>query len=145
MYTVKTCVSFEAAHRLYGVDTYSKECRDNLHGHSFKCFIDLGRQELNKSGMVVDFKLFKKIVNETVTEKYDHSVIVRDSDPLAKPLAENCKKVNVVSFEPTAEHLARYIFYALKSAFGEIDEEVRVLQVSIQETENNIASYTEIQ
>lgn len=145
MYTVKTCVSFEAAHRLYDVDTYSKECRDNLHGHSFKCFIDLGRQELNESGMVVDFRLFKKIVNETVTEKYDHSVIVRDTDPLAKPLAENCKKVNVVSFEPTAEHLARSIFYALKFAFGEIDEEVRVLQVSIQETENNIASYTEIQ
>lgn len=46
MYTVQTQTSFEAAHRLYNVDTYSEECRNNIHGHSYKVTIVVGRANL---------------------------------------------------------------------------------------------------
>ena len=99
MHTVETVVSFEAAHRLYDVATYSEECRDNIHGHSYKVKVVVGREELNEAGMVVDFKLLKSIVRAEIEQKYDHSCILRRIDPLAEPICVNCKKVFLVDDE----------------------------------------------
>ena len=62
MYKLQTQIEFEAAHRLYDVDTYSEECRNNIHGHSYKVTFIIGRDELNSAGMVIDFKLLKKVL-----------------------------------------------------------------------------------
>lgn len=141
MYAVKTKVSFEAAHRLYNVDTYSSECRDNLHGHSYKVEVLVGVNDLNDAGMVIDFKLLKKIIKDVIEDKYDHSCILRNSDPIAKVIQENCKKVILVDNSPTAEWMAKEFYDAIQAKIHIYSFDANVISVAVQETENNIAYY----
>ena len=137
MHSIHTRVSFEAAHRLYNVDTYSKECRENIHGHSYKVDVVVGRDELNKSGMVMDFKKLKTILKE-LEEMYDHSCILSFDDPLLEPIKANCKKVITASSNPTAEWMAEKFFNWIQD---HLVDETYVVSVAVQETENNIAIY----
>lgn len=141
MYAVKTKVSFEAAHRLYNVDTYSSECRDNLHGHSYKVEVLVGVNNLNAAGMVIDFKLLKKIIKDVIEDKYDHSCILRNSDPIAKVIQENCKKVILVDDSPTAEWMAKEFYDVIQAKIRIYSFDANVISVAVQETENNIAYY----
>ena len=141
MYTVKTRVSFEAAHRLYDVVTYSSECRDNLHGHSYKVEVVVGTDYLSSAGMVIDFKLLKKLIKDVIEDKYDHSCILRNSDPIAKVIQENCKKVILVDNSPTAEWMAKEFYDAIQAKIHIYSFDANVISVAVQETENNIAYY----
>lgn len=145
MYQIETTISFEAAHRLYGIDTYSKECSDSVHGHSYKVTVYLSRSETTESGMVIDFKYIKKIIKETIENKYDHSLILRDIDPLVSAIRTLApeQKLNIVSGSPTAEWMAKTFYYELFQEIKRIDEWVDIVMVSVQETENNIATYFE--
>lgn len=140
MNTVETIVSFEAAHRLYDVDTYSTECRDNIHGHSYKVKVVVGSENLNSAGMVVDFKKLKVVVKERIEDVYDHSCILRSTDPLVPAIRKECKKVIVVDESPTAEWMAKH-YFALLTEDSRLDG-IDILSVSVQETENNIATYS---
>ena len=141
MYSIESKFSFEAAHRLYNVDTYSEECRDNLHGHSYNVNVKLSRMELNSAGMVMDFKLFKHIAND-IFDRYDHACILRKCDPILPVLEQNCKKVIAVEESPTAEWMAKYFYEWLDERFKSQDKELILSEVSVQETENNIATYS---
>lgn len=141
MYAVKTKVSFEAAHRLYNVDTYSSECRDNLHGHSYKVEVLVGVNDLNNAGMVIDFKLLKKIIKDVIEDKYDHSCILRNTDPIAAVIEENCKKVILVDESPTAEWMAKEFYEMIQSRINTFSSDLHVISVGVQETENNIGYY----
>lgn len=140
MHIVETQVSFEAAHRLYDVNTYSSECRENIHGHSYKVKVKVSCDALNHAGMVIDFKLLKTIIASTIESKYDHSCILKSNDPLCKPIQENCKKVIIVNENPTAEYMAEIFFNQIQYALRDC-KDVKVYSVSVQETENNIATY----
>lgn len=145
MYQIETTISFEAAHRLYGVNTYSKECSDSIHGHSYKVTVYVARSDLNDSGMVIDFKLIKKIIKEIIENKYDHSLILRDIDPLVSVIQTTApeQKLNIVLDNPTAEWMAQTMYYDLSKAVNSIDQWISIAMVSVQETENNIATYFE--
>lgn len=145
MYSVKTRVSFEAAHRLYDDSVYSEACRANLHGHSYYVTIYVSCSELTSCGMVVDFKLLKEIIRREIEEKYDHSCILNIRDPLCAPISKLCKNVHIVQENPTAEWMAHEFFMAVQLA---LLQDVRtadceVDRVEVQETENNIAIYEE--
>ena len=141
-YSLKTQVSFEAAHRLYDVNTYSEECRTNLHGHSYKVTVYVGNtQILNDAGMVVDFKQIKQIIKSCIEDKYDHSCILKSNDPLCKPISENCKKVIIVDENPTAEWMAHEFCIEINSAIPDELQSLHVFRIEVQETENNIAIY----
>lgn len=142
MYIAQTQISFECAHRLYHVNTYSSECRDNVHGHSYKVTIKVGRNELNDAGMVMDFKLLKTIIKEVIEDKYDHACVIRKVDPLAEHILRECKKVILVDENPTAEWMAKTFHETISKALAEEDTELQVLSVAVQETENNIAIYS---
>lgn len=146
MHIVEATIAFEAAHRLYDVDTYSRECRDSVHGHSYKVRVKVGRRKLNDAGMVIDFKLLKEIMG-LIDRQYDHSIILRDTDPLVdcfKKVAPE-QKLNVVHESPTAEWMAESFYNKLQLEFREVDPEIVVISVDVQETEKNIATYTEVQ
>jgi len=68
---------FDAAHKLK-LD-YESQCR-NLHGHRWEVEVWL-EGDINKNGIVLDFKEIKKIINEL-----DHSVV---NDIVKQPTAEN--------------------------------------------------------
>lgn len=141
MYTVKTKITFEAAHRLYDVDTYSSECQDNLHGHSYCIEVVIGVNNLNTAGMVIDFKLLKKIIKDVIEDKYDHSCILRNSDPIAKVIKANCKKVILVDESPTAEWMTKKFYDMIEDKLHIYGSDIHVISVAVQETENNIAIY----
>ena len=70
--------SFEAAHAL---DGYDGPCRE-IHGHSYRLFVTVkgtpGEDPRNpKYGMVMDFGLLKRIVNEEVVSRFDHALVLR--------------------------------------------------------------------
>lgn len=143
MYKLETRIEFEAAHRLYDTATYSEECRNNIHGHSYKVTYLIGG-DLNEAGMVIDFKLLKKIIRETVEQPYDHSCILKRSDPLCNEIIGNCKKVHIVDENPTAEWMSKFYFDLVQTALVENGiTNCKVLECRVQETEHNIAIYTE--
>lgn len=143
MYKLKTQIDFECAHRLYNVNTYSEECRQNMHGHSYKVTVIVGRGSLNAAGMVMDFKQLKTSLKHCIEDKYDHSCILKEDDPISEIVSKECKKVHVVDESPTAEWMAKTFFETIQRSIVSIDEEVKLLSVAVQETDHNIAIYEE--
>lgn len=143
-YSLKTTISFEAAHRLYDVNTYSEECRNNIHGHSYKVTVYVCCDLLNDAGMVIDFKQLKVLIRSVIEEKYDHSCILKSTDPLCEPIAMHCKKVHIVDENPTAEWMAYHFHHELDKIIRSDTDFCYVTKVEVQETENNIAIYEEV-
>ena len=143
MNIVRTQISFEAAHRLYDVATYSEECRTCLHGHSYKVAVECFCDKLNDAGMVVDFKLLKKIIRETIEDKYDHSCILRECDPLKDAIVKESGNVHVVKENPTAEWMAELFAAMIDDALAANGlNSIHVQRLEVQETENNIAVWS---
>ena len=140
MISLKTSFECETAHRLYDVNTYSEECRDNLHGHSYKYTVEVARKDgrLNEAGMVCDFKLLKKVLSE-FEKKYDHSCILKAGDPLVEPIKTSCKKVHIVEGNPTAEWMVCTFVDEMNVLFDEHQLDIEVISLEIAETTNNVA------
>ena len=140
MITIKTCFECETAHRLYDVKTYSTECRENIHGHSYRYVLEVARKDggLNAAGMVCDFKALKEAVRQ-FEKIYDHSVILKRDDPLCEALLKECRKVNIVDDNPTAEWMACTFPEILNKIFDENTLGIEIVSLEIAETTGNIA------
>ena len=121
MYEVTIIRSFSAAHILSQVGGKCEE----LHGHNFKVELSVGATSLNKSGLLIDFRLVKKWLGE-ILDEVDH------------------KHLNEVPFfagiNPSAENVARYI--AEKIAPHAQKEGVKVTRVKVWESDNAYVTYT---
>ena len=121
MYTLKTEHSFDAAHFLYG---YEGKC-SNIHGHRWRVVAEVSSDELETTGqnrgMYVDFGDLKKDLKETTL----------------KALQDENFRIIQFAFRPTAENMAKY-FYDKMSGRG-----YKVKQITVYETPNNSASYTQ--
>lgn len=101
--------SFEAAHALEG---YDGACRE-IHGHSYRLFVTVkgkpaASSENPKCGMVMDFGLLKRIVNEEVVSRLDHALVLRGTEaakPLLAALGERFGNVVTTPYQPTCENL----------------------------------------
>src|SRR5947209_14248507 len=91
MFEVTVEESFAAGHYLRN---YKGKC-ENPHGHNYKVLVTLRGQELDKAGLLLDFKDLKGALREVI-ERLDHQMI-NEVDPF--------KVVN-----PSAENLARYFY-----------------------------------
>ena len=91
--SVTKTFSFEMAHQLD--NCYSDECK-NIHGHSYRLAVTF-EGDLNKDGMVMDFKRIKEYVQPMV-DFFDHNFLTSET----------------LRFNPTAENMAIYIFQELK-------------------------------
>lgn len=139
MYKLKTKASFDSAHFL---KDYDGKC-SNIHGHRWTVEIKVGAETLESDtqnrGMVVDFSNLKKDLKE-IADYFDHSLIMETGslkqateDAL---IAENLRIVKV-DFRPTAENFAKYIYDEMTS------RGYKVIEASVYETPNNVASYCE--
>jgi len=77
-YLVKE-LSFDAAHFVHTAGKDSP-CRF-IHGHTWKVIVSLAG-EMRKDGMIIDFRLLKKVI-----DKYDHKIILP---------SQLCTKINAV-------------------------------------------------
>ncbi|MFH0702829.1 MAG: 6-carboxytetrahydropterin synthase QueD [bacterium] len=118
MFETKVEAYFSAAHHLLN---YDGKC-ENQHGHNWKVEIFAQGKFLNKSNILIDFKVLKEALNQ-VLDKLDH------------------KDLNLLKeFEgqsPSSEIIAKFIYYELKSKI------LAITKVSVWETENARASYWE--
>jgi len=123
--------TWEMGHRL----TFHKGKCKNLHGHSYKCVIEINGTP-DSNGMVLDYYDLSKIVNPIIDE-LDHSIMVynEDKDLISALEKLNSKKV-VVNFETTAENICYYLIDKIKSS---LPENIISLKVRVLETENSYA------
>lgn len=133
---------FEAAHALYG---YDGKCK-NLHGHSYKLVVTvIGSPITDKSnpkwGMVMDFGDLKRIVQQEIINKVDHSVMLCSLSPhseLAEQLIKQGHQVVYTPYQPTSENMVIDFAQRLQK---HLPEEVTLHSVLLQETENSYAQW----
>jgi 6-pyruvoyltetrahydropterin/6-carboxytetrahydropterin synthase len=127
--------TWEMGHRL---SFHKGKCK-NLHGHSYKCMIELtGDPDAN--GMVMDYFDMKTII-EPILDNFDHTFMVYKNDYEVIEALEklNSQKV-VVDFETTAENICLYILKQIKSS--DLPKNVQFVKVRVLETDN---SYAEVE
>ena len=123
--TVRT--RFAAAHFLRD---YQGPCA-RLHGHTWMVEADFQGRRLDQQGMLLDFRLLKNSVR-VVIERLDHQNL-NDLPPFQAAGGGN----------PTAENLARWIFYALRENLADLAPEVHIVKVRVYESPEAGAAYWE--
>lgn len=136
-YSVSASFHFEAAHRL--PDAYSKQCVENLHGHSYVAIITVTSAQLNEDGMVIDFGLLKDWWKQNFSD-WDHAVFLHDTDQLAAE-CEDMGNAHVWDVPPTAENMAAKILERLQAT--DFRPQGGLYSVSVQETKDNLATVYE--
>ena len=119
--TVKA--EFEAAHHING---YKGKCQ-RLHGHNWSVEAIVEGCELDELGMLIDFKILKAELNFVIDE-LDH------------------RYLNELPFfttkNPTAEHLAKYIFDSLSKSKIFVDSTARLKAIRVYESPRSCVTYT---
>ncbi|WP_263411261.1 6-carboxytetrahydropterin synthase QueD [Terriglobus tenax] len=125
MFEITVEATFSSGHYLRN---YHGKC-ENPHGHNYRVLVTLQGEELDPSGLLLDFKLLKKVMRPVV-EYLDHQMI---ND--LKPFDE----VN-----PSAENLARYFYQETAKQMIEMTNgRVRVKDCVMFETDTSMARYFE--
>lgn len=141
-YLTKT-FHFEAAHALVG---YDGKCR-NIHGHSYELQVTVKGLPVDepgnpKNGMVIDFHDLKRIVNEEVVERLDHSFIIGTNMPedFVESAKQNFDKIVCVDYQPTTENMLTDFVERIKA---KLPQNVELYSVRLQETRDSFAEWRE--
>ena len=133
---------FEAAHQLCAA--YSKACSECIHGHSYVVEVVFSSYDLQSDGMVVDFGLVKDLIKARV-DLWDHALIMPTTFPheYLDTLCRFNTKLILVAWNPTAENMARFLYYQIIKDCGErLPPNVLVHSVTVHETETGYATYS---
>ncbi len=132
---------FEMAHALKGYDGL---CR-NIHGHTYELRVTvLGKpisdETSSKLGMVMDFGDLKKIVKETIVNKYDHSLVLFNKmpDSLIAELKNNFERIILKDYNPTSELMLLDFVEIIRAR---LPENVSLKQMFFRETTSSFAEW----
>ncbi|MDG6219319.1 MAG: 6-carboxytetrahydropterin synthase [Candidatus Thermoplasmatota archaeon] len=125
-------VFFEATHRLMH---YRGNC-SRLHGHQFRVQVWLSGSIDEKTKILVDFNVIKKIVN-----RFDHQVILNIEDPLIDCI-QQYHEVVTLSGDPTSELLAKSIANDINSLCEQENRDVLVQKIRVWESASCYAEYS---
>ena len=111
--TLSKAFTFDSAHKL---PFYNGKCA-NLHGHTWKLTVAVSGETDEKTGMIVDFKEIKEIVQEKVISRLDHAYL---NDIIENPTCENLlfwirKQLK------TLNGLKKLVLYETESSFCELE------------------------
>lgn len=120
MYEVWKETEIAAAHALRN---YGGKC-ESLHGHNWRIRVYVEAEKLDELGMVVDFLVLKKVMEE-VGGELDHKELNR-----IPPFD---------AVNPTAEKMAEWFFERCSERLN--DGRARVSQVKVWETASSCAAY----
>jgi 6-pyruvoyltetrahydropterin/6-carboxytetrahydropterin synthase len=120
MYELKIITEFSAAHNLRN---FRGKC-EALHGHNWKVEVVLSGENLDDSGVVLDFAEVKAATSEIMSE-IDHRYL----NDLPFFMENN----------PSSENIARYIFHRLQEKID--NDRVRIRRVTAWESQDACASY----
>lgn len=145
MHEISKEIQFDAGHR---VPLHESKCK-NPHGHRYRVVATVEGELITsgpESGMVRDFSIVKELLTKYVHDVYDHGFIAYEEDKWAARAfgVEEAFDGDVqfkfipVPFYPTAECLAKAIYYTLK------DNGLAALKrIDVWETPTSCASYVE--
>jgi 6-pyruvoyltetrahydropterin/6-carboxytetrahydropterin synthase len=125
MFEVTVEAGFSSGHYLRN---YQGKC-ENPHGHNYRVLVTLVGAELDKAGLLLDFKLIKTLLRPVV-DRLDHQMI-NDLEPF-------------IELNPSAENLARYFYQETARQLSEMTSgRVRIKDCTIFETDTSFARYYE--
>ncbi|MGB9071340.1 MAG: 6-carboxytetrahydropterin synthase QueD [Terriglobales bacterium] len=125
MYEVTVEETFAAGHYLRN---YKGKC-ENPHGHNYKIRVTLAGAELDRAGLLVDFKDLKDVMKQVI-DRLDHKMI-NDLEPFTV-------------LNPSAENLAKYFYDETNTRLrGITSGRVQVKDVTVFETDTTTARYSE--
>ena len=125
-------ITFHSAHRLFNhswSETKNKEvfglcANPNYHGHNYELFFKVSGHVDPETGYVMDLKELSDLLNQHVTEKFDHRNL-------------NLDVVEMKGINPTAENIAKVIYDIMRPVINkEFD-----IQVTLYETPRNFVIY----
>jgi len=121
MYKLSALLNFSSAHYL---NAYNGDCA-RLHGHNWRVLVEVSANELDETGMALDFKDLNSIAWKIIG-KFDHQVINK---------VEPFDKIN-----PTAENLACYLYDEIKIL---LPANTKMEKIGLWETEKYFVEYSE--
>jgi 6-pyruvoyltetrahydropterin/6-carboxytetrahydropterin synthase len=122
----KAGFSFEACHSL--AENYVGPC-SRMHGHSYKLSVEVEGVPDPDTGMVMDFKVLKKMVNENIIDKVDHQNLNEIMpEQFSLPGNTTCEKM-IVAFWWALDH-------------DLMDMGVKLVKLKLWETEDSHAGLT---
>ena len=125
MFQITVEDTFAAGHYLRN---YRGKC-ENPHGHNYKVRVTLCGEELDRAGLLLDFKDLKDVMRDTV-DRLDHQMI-NDLEPFTV-------------LNPSAENLAKYFYDQTQAKLhAATNGRVRVKDVTVWETDTTTATYFE--
>ena len=125
MFEVTVDDTFAAGHYLRN---YKGKC-ENPHGHNYKIRVTLAGKELDRAGLLLDFKDLRGVMRHVI-ERLDHQMI-NDIEPFTV-------------LNPSAENLAKYFFDETSVRLRQAtDGRVNVKDVMVFETDTTTAKYSE--
>ncbi len=132
---------FEAAHALWNYDGACK----NIHGHSYILYVTLKGQPIDdprhpKFGMVMDFSVLKKIVNEQIVEQFDHALMIRKGTPHEKlaNTSDLVGKVLSLDYQPTCEYMVADFATRISP---HLPEQIQLHSIRLHETATSYAEW----
>jgi 6-pyruvoyltetrahydropterin/6-carboxytetrahydropterin synthase len=125
MFEVTVEESFAAGHYLRN---YKGKC-ENPHGHNYTVRVTLAGRELDKAGLLLDFKDLRDVMKPAI-ERLDHQMI-NDVPPFTE-------------LNPSAENLAKYFYDDTNARLRQATNgRVHVKDVTVFETDSTTAKYSE--
>ena len=125
MYEVTVEDSFAAGHYLRN---YKGKC-ENPHGHNYKVRVTLRGAELDRAGLLLDFRDLKEVMKHVI-DRLDHQML-NDIEPFTQ-------------LNPSAENIAKYFYDEANSRLKLVTNgRVRIGDVTIWETDTTTARYSE--
>ena len=124
MFEVAVEETFAAGHALRN---YKGKC-ENPHGHNYRVRITIEGDQLDPSGLLVDFVELKRVLRDVI-ERLDHQYL-NDVAPFDE-------------LNPSAENMARYFYDEVSKGldFEAREKVARVAEVKLWETDTATATF----
>lgn len=141
---VTKIIEWDMGHR---VPNHKSKC-SSMHGHRYKAEICASgdvvhKQGISDEGMVIDFSDLKQIFIKHIHDALDHSCMLWEKDKAFVDFfkRQRAQKCVVVSFVPTAENIAFWIFQELDDKIKDIYKtNLRLHSVKLWETPTSSAT-----
>jgi len=144
---IRRWIETDTGHRVLN---HKSKCR-HMHGHRYRWEIELegevvSEKGVSDEGMLMDFSVVSKILEEHIHDVLDHSFVVFEQDAEAigaLSMMGNGHRTVVVPFVPTAENLAKWAFEQvephIRTSYG---NSLRIRAFHVRETPKSWASWS---
>lgn len=139
MLSITKIFRFEAAHAIY---RYTGDCA-RIHGHSYELHVTISAKNpvdnfISGTGIMMDFKELKTLVQNSVIKTLDHKLILSKAYLSETKVQFSADELVEFDAEPTAENL---LLFLRKQISIVLPESVHLHSLKIWETRDSYAEW----